>query len=64
MKIKRKQLMQVNGALFLIIAVLHIFRLLNDWNVIVADVTIPLWLSYVAVLVGGYLAYQNWNQAK
>ena len=63
MKLKRKQLMQVNGGIFLFVALVHLTRLLNDWNFIVADVTIPTWLSGVAAIIGGFLAYHNWNQA-
>ena len=64
MQLKRKQLMQLNGTLFLLIALVHFLRILNEWRVVIADVTIPTWLSYVVVLLTAYLCYENWNQAK
>ena len=64
MQLKRKQLMQLNGTLFLVIALVHLLRILNEWNVVVAEVSVPQWLSYVVVLLTAYLCYENWNQAK
>lgn len=64
MKLKRKQLMQLNGVIFLIVAILHGLRVLNDWGVIVADWQVPMWLSYLIVVLAGYLLYQNWNMAQ
>ncbi len=63
MQLKRKQLMQINGGLFLLVAVLHLLRVLNSWDVVIAQIDIPLWLSYFIVAITGALTYANWNQA-
>ena len=44
------------GILFGIIALLHAVRLLRGWEVHIADVLIPLWISVPALLISGYLA--------
>ena len=45
------------GALFAIIAILHLVRIAQKWPAVINDVSIPLWASGVAVLLAGYMAY-------
>jgi len=47
------------GAVFLTIAVLHLLRVVNGWPASISTFVVPVWLSWVAVLVAGYLAYQG-----
>ena len=55
----QKSYYAVTGTIFLIIAVLHFFRVLNSWSAEIGTVTIPMWASWVAVLLAGYLAYHG-----
>ncbi len=50
---------RVSGILFSIIAVLHLSRIVQGWSAVIAGWSIPLWLSWVAVVVTGYLAYNG-----
>lgn len=45
----------VSGALFGVIAVLQAVRALYQWPVQIGDVDIPVWVSWVAVVVAGGL---------
>ncbi len=36
-----------SGAIFFLVAVLHLFRLLNGWAIVVGPYTVPFALSYV-----------------
>jgi hypothetical protein len=47
---------QISGALFLIIAALHLLRLLNQWPANIAGWDVPMWFSVVAVIIAGSLA--------
>jgi hypothetical protein len=47
----------VTGALFLIIAVLHLLRVIFGWQARIGGLDIPLWASWLAILVSGGLAY-------
>ena len=47
----------VVGSIFSLIAVLHLFRLLYGWEAVIGGWMVPMWLSWVAVLVPGYLGY-------
>lgn len=48
---------RVTGALFLVFAAAHLLRFVLHVQVLVGSRTVPLGLSLVAVVVGGYLAY-------
>ncbi len=45
----------VSGVLFGVIAVLQAVRALNQWPVHVAGIDVPMWASWVAVVVAGGL---------
>ena len=49
---------KLSGWIFGIIAVMHALRLVMGWEVIIGGLALPLWLSILPVLLGGYLAYQ------
>jgi hypothetical protein len=51
--------LSVAGTIFLIIAVAHFFRIINSWEVNFNTWSVPMWLSWVALLLGGYLAFQG-----
>lgn len=48
--------LRTSGALFGLIALLHIVRLSLHWPAQVADWIVPFWLSWVAVLVPATLS--------
>ncbi|MBX4200042.1 hypothetical protein KW790_01085 [Candidatus Parcubacteria bacterium] len=48
---------KVSGFIFLLVAVLHLWRLINGLTVKFGTYMVPTWLSWAAVIVAGYLAY-------
>jgi hypothetical protein len=50
------------GAIFLIVAIAHASRLIFKWEVIVADWHVPMWVSAVAVVIAGYLAFEGFQR--
>jgi len=53
----------VTGVLFSLITLLHICRLALSWQVAVDSAVIPMWVSWIAIPVGGFLAYQSFKFA-
>ena len=51
----------VTGILFTIIAVLHALRLALGWEAMVGGWDVPTWVSIVAVIIPGYLAYNGYK---
>jgi hypothetical protein len=51
----------VSGVVFLLVAVLHLLRLVFEWPVVVGPWTIPQWPSYVGFPVSsGYCLWAGW----
>ena len=49
--------MTVTAALFLVVAIAHLLRIILGWQVEIGGLSIPFWLSWLGVLVAGALAY-------
>jgi hypothetical protein len=47
----------ITAVVFLIIAVLHLLRVILGWPARIGGLDIPLWASWLAILVTGGLAY-------
>jgi hypothetical protein len=46
----------VAGVIFAVVALAHLARIILDWSVIIRDWSIPMWVSWVALVVAGGLA--------
>jgi hypothetical protein len=49
------------ATLFSLIALLHAIRLLFGWHVMVENVVVPVWVSWIGLAIAGYLAYQGFR---
>lgn len=56
-------LLIVIGAAFLIVALLHLARIAFDWDLILGAVSVPLWISWLGVVIPGYLSYSSFHFA-
>ncbi len=45
------------GIFFLVVAVLHLLRLVFGWEILIEGWPIPRWLNFVTLIITGYLAY-------
>jgi len=45
------------GSVLSVVAVLHLLRAVYSWEAVIGGWMVPVWVSYVAVLVAGFLAY-------
>ena len=52
----------ITAALFLVIAVLHLLRIIFGWPAQIGGLDIPLWASWLALVVSGALAYFGFRQ--
>jgi len=48
--------MQISGALFGIIALAHLLRLMRHWPIDLAGYMVPLWVSWLGLLLAGVLS--------
>lgn len=54
----------LTATLFLIIGVLHIFRIANGWEAVIAETEIPIFASWIAVVISLVLAYIGFSKGK
>ncbi|MBI2654773.1 hypothetical protein HYX02_08280 [Candidatus Woesearchaeota archaeon] len=60
---KNRSLM-LAAVVFGLVAFLHLLRAIFSWPARIADFDVPLWLSYVAVVVAGYLSWLMYSASK
>ena len=46
----------VAGVIFAVVAVFHLVRIFLEWTVIIGDWSIPMWVSWISLVVAGGLA--------
>ena len=54
--LSKKSYALVSGVIFALIALLHLWRAIAGWNVVIGSVEIPLWASWLALVIAAYLA--------
>ena len=60
----QKTYIQVTGLLLTVGVVVHLLRLILGWSANIAGWEVPVWLSVVAVVVAGYLAWSAYKLMK
>lgn len=53
----------VAGLFFAAIALLHAGRLLFGWHITIGNGIVPMWVSWIAIVIAAYLAYQGFKHA-
>ncbi len=60
---KQKTYLQTVAVIFTIICAAHLVRSIQGCTIIIGTTTLPVWVSYVGVLVAGFLAYIGFKLA-
>jgi hypothetical protein len=56
--------MIVTATLFLLMAIMHLLRIIFGWQAEIGGLNIPFWASWLGVLVAGALAYFGFTQKR
>ena len=51
-------------AVFSLIAILQLIRVILGWEVVIDGVSIPVWVSGIAFIVSGGLAVMLWRESR
>lgn len=51
----------LTGVIFLLIFILHLLRIIRGWDAVIGGLVMSMWLSWVAIIIAGYLAYQGFK---
>jgi hypothetical protein len=49
----------VVSVIFFVVAILHLLRIILQWDAMVGGWLVPQWVSWVAVIFAGYLGYEG-----
>jgi len=55
---------QLSSLVFLLAGALHLWRALQGWDLMLGPHLIPMWISWVVVVLAGALAYHGHNFKK
>ena len=55
---KQKEYIIFSGIIFGIVAIFHLFRLVNSMPVTMGSWNVPVWISAVGVIIAGFLAWK------
>jgi hypothetical protein len=56
---RQKTFSLVVGLIFLFVAVMHVLRLALKWEVVLNGWSVPMWVSWLALVVAGFLAFEG-----
>ena len=56
-----KTFTRIASAIFLLITLAHLSRLVFKWSVSLGGWPVPFWVNWVALLVFAYLAYEGFR---
>ena len=54
----------IAAAVFTLVALGHAIRLLFRWQVTVGKIVVPVWISWVGLIIAGYLAYEGFKLSR
>lgn len=57
-----KTYITITAAIFTVIGLLHLARIIYGWEAVIGVLEIPMWASWLAVLVAGALAFKGWEE--
>ncbi len=61
---KSKNYFFITCVIFGLIFLIHVLRALNDWNAQVENFIVPMWFSWIALIVMGYLSFEAFKRWK
>ena len=60
----QKIFLRIAGTIFGLVALLHVLRLVFGWEVVIGSFSFPVWPSWVAPFIAGYLAYEGFRLSR
>lgn len=58
---KTKIYLLTSAVIFTVIVILHLARIFYSWPAAIGFVSVPVWVSYLAVIIAAYLAYHGFT---
>lgn len=49
--------------IFSVITIVHLARIAQQWEAVIGNYAVPMWVSWAAVVIAGYLAIRGFQVA-
>jgi hypothetical protein len=60
----KNRLLLVGSIVFSLVSILHLLRSIFSWEMVVNNFNVPLYFSYIAVIIAVYLSWNMYNSSK
>lgn len=60
----RKTFFVATSVVFSLVTIVHALRIIRSWEAVIGGFTVPIWVSWLAVVIAGTLAYQSFKLGK
>ena len=54
----------VASVIFVLVALLHLLRIYMGWPIVIGSWTVPMWVSWIGLVVAGILSYFGLSLAR
>jgi hypothetical protein len=51
----------VSAVIFSLVFLLHVLRLFYGWSALIGGWMVPIWVSWIGVVVSGFLAFEGFR---
>jgi len=52
------------GVIFLLVALIHLSRIIFAWPALIAGWPVPIWINWIGLFVAGFLSWQGFSLGK
>lgn len=56
--------LRMTGVIFGVVALFHLVRVFLGWSVNIGPYNIPMWVSFIGLVVAGFLSYTGCKHGK
>jgi len=60
----QRSFLLVSAIVFTLVFLLHVLRLVYGWSAMIGGWTVPVWVSWIGVVVSGFLALEGFRLRK
>ena len=54
----------IAALIFFVVALLHLYRIFTHFQIIIGSHTIPMWCSYIGIVVAAFLSWMLCREAR
>ncbi len=60
----KKPFTAIAAVIFVLMALVHVFRLAFGWEITIQGSVVPMWVSVLGAVIAGGLAFMLWRESR